>query len=54
MVQLFLGTIWICGWRMNMLATQYQPRLSRITDAAQGGSAYQIAVYIHSHQIKLL
>ena len=39
---------------MNMLATQYQPRLSRITDAAQGGSAYQIAVYIHSHQIKLL
>jgi len=36
----------MCPWRMNMLATsQYQPRLSIITNVAPGGSANQIAVF---------
>ena len=44
-VRLFHGTIWICRWRMNMLAmSQYQPRLSRIMTVAPGRSANQIVV----------
>jgi len=45
-LQLFLGTIWICRWRMNMLMTsQYQPRLSSITIFSPRGSANHIAVF---------
>jgi hypothetical protein len=44
-VRLFHGTIWICRWRMNMLAmSQYHPRLSRIMTVAPGRSANQIVV----------
>jgi hypothetical protein len=33
-------------WRMNMLwMSQYQPRLSSITNVAPSRSAYQIAVF---------
>jgi len=45
-LRLFHVTIWICRWRMNMVVTsQYQPRLSSITNFSPGGPANQITVF---------
>ena len=42
----FQGTIWFYRWWMNMLvSSQYQPRLSSITNVAPGDSANQIALF---------
>jgi hypothetical protein len=42
---LFHGTICICRWRINMMATcQCQPGLSSITNVAVGESANQTAM----------